>query len=117
MATIVFFTWAQFHDPDADERFMFLFTLDAGRSLIAAQVDVVDPTSSTVDGATDLVVSDTQFGPTTVANQWAVSLRVRGGSALTGNVPKDYFVRCRYTIDSTPPTIGDRTQRLRVKQL
>lgn len=98
-------------DPDATSMYQFdwsPFFSEIGDTLSSAQIDVMDPTSTTVDGASDLtIVAHTQ----TAAG--VVTFWVAGGTPGVS-----YTVRCRVTGVNTSPVQcrEERTTVIPVKQ-
>jgi|1185.fasta_scaffold379912_3 hypothetical protein len=107
-----FLSWRREHDPNGQTQFGFPWLLRPGEAIITAVVDVVDPTSTTIDAATDLAISGVTFGQ--IQNtQYGVSFWVTGGTAGT-----DYTVRCR--IETTLSPVSNKTDYtgvLRCRQL
>lgn len=102
-----FDTFRQRHDPNGRADWTFQFRLNSGESLASAEVAVVDPTSTTVDGATDLVIETTALGQIS-GSLWGVTVWISGGHAGT-----DYYLRCHVETDAAPISRkGDRTMIL-----
>jgi hypothetical protein len=88
---MAFETFDVVHDPSDSAVYTWRFALGTDLSMAAAVVDVVDATSTTIDAATDMVLSELEialFSATT--NEWRVSVRV--SSATAG---RTYYLRCR----------------------
>jgi hypothetical protein len=110
---MAFETFDVVHDPSDSAVYTWRFALGTDLSMAAAVVDVVDATSTTIDAATDMVLSELEialFSATT--NEWRVSVRV--SSATAG---RTYYLRCRAEDNATPtPNKWDYTYRLRCGQ-
>lgn len=105
-----FDTFRRLHDPNAVMPVTFPFVLNPGEALAEATVDVVDPTSTTVDTDTDLVLTPASFGLIS-GTTYGVTTWVSGGS------PGSYYLRCHVKTDSFPiARQADKTMELVCQQ-
>lgn len=111
---MIFPYWAEPFDPEDQKDYLFRFLILPGESIVSAQIDQVDASSTTVISTPTLV-----FGPKSIGvisgNLWGIS---QWFLPTTDNGFVAY-VRCKVTTDYAGPIphIYTRTMRLTVEQL
>ena len=98
----------QIHDPDGQADWSFPFILNTGETIVTPEVKIVDPTSTTEDTGSSLVVMLVACGQVSPSpNLWSVTAWVNGGEA-----GEEYYLRCSIITNSTPPRKFHKTMRI-----